>query len=220
MNNTDESIKEIWKDIPGYEARYQASTLGRIRSLDRKVRMKSKKGNWSYRPVEGKTLNFLNKINGAGYYGVSLCDKDHMVHRLVAITFLGLQKDKQVNHKDCDKLNNKIENLEWISAKENMQHAVKNGRMDEHIKKMSLKSSGENNPRAKLSNKQRHAVLELIKRRVYGSHIAKKFGINQASVSWLKVNVLKIKESKLDARMSSRGFLQSEIKEFEHLFHR
>lgn len=105
-------MKEIWKDIPGYEGLYQASNLGRIRSL-----------------IRNKIL--IGGIKN-GYREVILCKngkrKYMLVHRLIAQTFLENKKNKpQINHIDGNKHNNNVNNLEWCTRSENMKHAYKIG---------------------------------------------------------------------------------------------
>lgn len=117
---------EIWKDIPGYEGLYQASSTGRIRTVPHRVACRG-----GFRIVRERILKTNAKyINGKKHY---VCvDLGHrntqLVHRLIANTFipnpLGLP---QVNHKDGDKWNNNIENLEWCNQSENMLHAYKHG---------------------------------------------------------------------------------------------
>lgn len=117
-------MKEIWKDIKGYEGLYQVSNLGRVKNLERKVRCKN-----AERTIKEKIL-ILSK--STDYIQVSLSkrgkSKTHLVHRLVAQTFIPNKNNyKEINHKDCNKHNNCVENLEWCSRKQNMLHAKNNG---------------------------------------------------------------------------------------------
>ena len=101
---------EIWKDIRGYEGLYQVSNLGRVRS---------------------KTKLLHLNTNTYGYKHVTLSkgnvQKTVLVHRLVASAFIenpiGLP---QINHKDGDKSNNTVGNLEWVTQGGNNRHAIKN----------------------------------------------------------------------------------------------
>lgn len=119
---------EIWKDIPGYEGIYQASTMGQIRTKPGK---KTKRSDNEVRTWNTRVL----KPRGANYktgYRVSLWkdgkSKDWLICRLVAMTFLGIPNEKlTVNHKDGNRLNNNISNLEWLSLSENIRHGFNNG---------------------------------------------------------------------------------------------
>ena len=113
-------MEEIWKDIPGYEGRYQASSLGNIRSLDRWVDTIIK-GTKCTQFHPGRLLRPGN--NSRGYLFVHLSRKRHYVHRLVGITFIKRDDSRPfINHKDGNKSNNVVSNLEWCSASENMIH--------------------------------------------------------------------------------------------------
>lgn len=121
---------EIWKDIPGYEGLYQASSLGRIKSLARNTHYTRKSTN-VVRPKTEKIVRLGDGGNN-GYLKVSLCKKADInqirVHRVIAITFLPNPENKpQINHLDGDKKNNHLSNLEWCTMAENMRHAFKNG---------------------------------------------------------------------------------------------
>lgn len=102
---------EQWKDVPGYEGRYQVSDLGNVRGL---------KG-----PLSPKLQN-------SGYHVVHLYLRGkrtvHLVHVLVAKAFvLGHFEGAQVNHVDCTKTNNDSSNLEWVTRSQNIRHAYANG---------------------------------------------------------------------------------------------
>lgn len=122
-------MTEEWKDIDGYEGRYQASTIGRIKSLERKVM-----ANRSIRPVEEIILTAFicrNRYMAVNFvYGGR---KQFLVHRLIAITFLTpIDGKNYVNHKDFNRENNAVSNLEWCTVKENIEHSCigeRNGRL-------------------------------------------------------------------------------------------
>lgn len=120
-------MQEIWKDIKGYEKLYQASNLGNIRSLDKYVHSK----NNSLRFVQGRLIK--TKVCRSGYLNVCLwkngSKKCFYVHRLIANTFLNNPNNlPQINHIDMDKTNNKVFNLEFCTAKYNIQQTFKKGR--------------------------------------------------------------------------------------------
>ena len=111
--------KEIWKDIKGYEGLYQVSNYGRVKRIKRLRNNKYNKPS-----VDTRTQYMKPWDNGNGYKVVSLVKKhkrkNHYVHRLVAEHFIeNIYNKRQVNHKDFDRNNNKIDNLEWATAKEN-----------------------------------------------------------------------------------------------------
>lgn len=117
-------MEEIWKDIKDYEGFYQCSNTGKIRSLDRYVIEKS--GKKQFR--SGQII--VPRLNKNGYLQFAL-NKDSKrkmayVHIIVANTFIDNPFDlKTVNHKDGNKLNNSIENLEWNSYSENNTHSYR-----------------------------------------------------------------------------------------------
>ena len=109
---------EIWKDVDGYEGIYMVSNKGRVKSLERRV--------WNYT----KRSRILHPVdNGHSYLSVSMSgengkrQKHVYIHILVAKAFIpNPRKCEQVNHKDFDKANNCVENLEWVTSKENKLH--------------------------------------------------------------------------------------------------
>ena len=123
-------IEEIWRPVVGYEGLYEVSNLGRVRSLDMYVKV----GYGNYRLHKGKVLSPTKNKNG--YLKVNLyCNgkqKTIDVHRLVTEAFLPNPDNlPQVNHKDEDKTNNRVENLEWCDHKYNMNYGTRNIRAKE-----------------------------------------------------------------------------------------
>ena len=113
-------MKEIWKDIKGYEGLYQVSNLGNVRSMDRITR--------DGRKIKGK--NIKPHTNGnSRYLRAALCNngkiKYENIHRLVAKAFIPNPENKpEVNHKDENPSNNFIDNLEWMTSKENSNYGT------------------------------------------------------------------------------------------------
>jgi hypothetical protein len=116
---------ETWKDIPGYEGFYQASNLGRIKSVPHRLVMAYRGG------VYWTRSNILKAVVDKNYCRVMLSVhnkvKTYRVHRLVAMAFIGDPAGMDVNHIDGDGHNNCLENLEIIPHVENVRHAFKNG---------------------------------------------------------------------------------------------
>lgn len=117
------SDKEIWKNIVGYEGLYQVSSLGRVKSLERI--------DSNGHPVKERVLTSFP--NRSGYCKVNLYRDRNMevksVHRLVAETFIPNPDNlPQVNHKDEDKGNNLVENIEWCTASYNTNYGTRNER--------------------------------------------------------------------------------------------
>ena len=117
----------IWKDVVGYEGRYQVSNFGQVRSLD--VSLPCKNGGVSVHKGRIKPLNKNNR----GYVTVALCKdgktRRTLLHRLVAKAFVDNTECKpQVNHIDGDISNNMASNLEWVTDDENKAHSsIRNG---------------------------------------------------------------------------------------------
>jgi hypothetical protein len=118
-------MTEQWKDVSGFEGFYAVSNLGNMKSLARTVCREGGKA----RTLPERAMRCANTTNG--YRHVSLRKPGEkqvkrLVHRLVAIAFLGLGPDDEVNHKDGDKTNNIYTNLESCTHAENMAHAWDN----------------------------------------------------------------------------------------------
>ncbi len=120
-------MKEIWKDIKGYEGLYQVSNLGRVKSLDRWITYTQTN---QHDPI-GKVVHqkFPSRIltprkTKSGYLRAQLVNKDFYIHRLVCNNFIRPLKPKEeINHIDGNKQNNNLENLEIVSRIENQNHA-------------------------------------------------------------------------------------------------
>ena len=126
-------MKEIWKDITGYEGIYQVSNFGRIRSLDREIKNKTIFGSSCRYFAKGKILKARfsknKKIGYVNYPRVVLrknnLPKQFCVHKLVAQAFIpNPQKKPQVDHIDSNPLNNCVSNLKWCTQKENNNNPI------------------------------------------------------------------------------------------------
>ena len=140
---------EIWKDIKEYEGLYQVSNLGRVKSLPRLVTQWNRFQNITY-SIPEKILS-LQIVNN--YYSVKLSKKgkikSYRVHRLVAEAFIDNPDNlPEVNHKDENKLNNNIDNLEWCTRQYNNTY---------------------NNHNAKINAKKRKKVICVETKQIYNS---------------------------------------------------
>ncbi len=153
-------MTEEWRYIPEFFGLYEASSQGRIRSLRSNTVM-------------------AHCIDPYGYPRISIkvfgtC-RSRSVHRMVAAAFLGDPEGRQVNHKDANKQNNIVDNLEYVTNDENIAHGVRLG----------LFPKGAANAAAKLTDS---LVNEIRKAYVFGSHaagtraLARKFGMSQYAI--------------------------------------
>ncbi len=143
---------EYWKDITTY-LNYEVSTYGRIRNK-----------------ATGRVL--MPQTMSKGYLGVRLYDsgngKTYKIHRLVALAFISGNFDgAQVNHKDGNKSNNNIDNLEWLSNKDNHEHAITTGLWS---------------PTFKIGEDKREAALEMLSSGLSTRAVASKLGVGK---SWV-----------------------------------
>jgi 5-methylcytosine-specific restriction endonuclease McrA len=119
--------------------------------------------------------------NKYGYYQVILSNngksKTITIHQLVARAFIdNPENKKEVNHKDGNKLNNNINNLEWATNIENKRHAIKNGLIDQ---------KGEKNYKAKLKDKDIPNIHKLLAKEVSQKIIAKKYNVSSSTISYI-----------------------------------
>jgi hypothetical protein len=144
------TTSEEWKAIP-FAPHYEVSSFGQVRTYW--IRGGAGRGRLYKHP---RLMTPIVKKRGKGYRNVGLQidgrRRDFRVNRLVALVFIRNPDNKpEVNHKDLDKLNDTVGNLEWATSQENIDHAIFNGARD---------SVGEANPKAKLTEEQVRAIRE------------------------------------------------------------
>lgn len=164
---------EVWKPVLDYEGFYEASSLGRIKSLGKVLTVNSGRTG-GHKKVQSACLMkpFLNK---KGYLTVVLSKlgikKTKPVHRLVLEAFTG-KDTRQVNHIDGIKINNKVLNLEWVTAKENSLHATR----------VLGKKRGKDAPKAKLTEVDVRMIVMLLNAGYSQREIAKVFSVTNGAI--------------------------------------
>jgi hypothetical protein len=157
--STPVSTSEQWRPVVGWEGWYSVSNLGRVR---RERRGGNARVGMILKP----------SADHKGYLRVRPT-KDNFgrltpVHRIVAAAFIGLcPNGKQINHKDCDKSNNHVENLEYVTASENKCHATRAGR----------------HGMTKLTVANVHEIRQLLSAGMSQTIIGKRFGVGQHAIS-------------------------------------
>lgn len=167
---------EIWKEISGYEGCYAVSSTGRVKSLERDVTL------WNGHSIitihkKSKELVLIN--DNRGYYVVDLCKngtvKRYSVHRLVALSFIENPNGYSVvNHIDENTHNNTVENLEWVTTQQNLQHGTRN----ERISRTLLKS----HPAARTILQIDVKTNKVIAKYTSSGDVKRKLGIHDASI--------------------------------------
>jgi hypothetical protein len=147
--------KEEWRDIKGYEGKYQVSNLGNVKSLQ-------------YKRL-GKERILIPYISNRGYYTVALSMNSkkavRTIHRLVAETFVENIEDlPMVNHIDGNKKNNRADNLEWCTQKHNIRHAWENGLTGVKELKSELETYKKANDNLLVKNAELRVELETYKK--------------------------------------------------------
>lgn len=162
---------EEFREVEGYN-NYVVSNLGVVKSLDR--REFSVRNN-SFFIRKGRVLKpYLSKSGYLNvYFSIDGKKKGFRVNRLVALTFiLNPDNKKEVNHKDGNKINNKVDNLEWMTRTENQRHADLNG--------LRIMPSGEKRYNCKISNLQ---VAEILSSNLRNKELALIYGVHQSHIS-------------------------------------
>jgi hypothetical protein len=166
-------MEEHWKSIPDFEC-YEASNLGRIRSIDRVSKLKNQGGN-CLRSIKGRVIS-PSLHSKTGYQTVSLCIDakitTHTIHKLIASAWLPCDDANriQINHKNGIKTDNRIDNLEWVNRSENQKHAIATGLRT---------AKGEKNSQSKLTKEQ---VLDIRASKLRNGEVAKHYNISPATV--------------------------------------
>jgi hypothetical protein len=163
---------EEWRPVEGYDERYEISSLGRVRA---------------YSAYHKSTRILKPGLCGsnpeARYMFVAFFNhKNHYIHRLVARAFIPNPENKpQVNHKDGCKTNNCVDNLEWNTRSENMTHSVR------LLGNSPPSMSGENNPKAVLTQTQADEIRTELSKGVSGRSLAKKYNTTDTVISKIKL---------------------------------
>ena len=168
-------INEYFANLKGYENLYIISNYGEIKSVDKEVKNRN-----GCRKIKGKILK--PKIDKYGYFRIGLTknnkQKFYQVHRLVAETFIPNPNNYPIiNHKDGDKQNNHISNLEWCTYSYNSQHAYNNG-----LKLgKSAEHKGGKNPKSRLNEQE---VLTILQDKKKGLTIKESYLKNQEKITF------------------------------------
>lgn len=176
-------MQEEWKSATGYDGFYEVSNLGRIRSHRRYTRCVSKAGR-EFQKLQGGGLMKLVEHNG-GYLSVVFSAegvrKSFLAHRVVAEAFIPNPNNLPwINHKDANKRNNAVDNLEWCTAQENYQHAAMLGLLPPKF--------GSEKGTAKLNEEVVFVIKKMIKLGFTNKRLAEIFEVSTAPISYIRNN--------------------------------
>jgi len=168
---------EIWEKIDGFDGRYSISNKGRVMRHYFVDRTGNAHKETILKPCANKKL---------GYWMVTISynNKNHAlyIHRLLALAFIPLMPGKNcVNHIDANRGNNDLSNLEWVTHRENIQHAASLGLM-----KGPLNAFGENAPASKLMAKDVEVIRGMLARGLTLRKIGAVFGVSGGTIGFIK----------------------------------
>jgi len=159
---------EQWRDIPGYEGFYQVSNFGKIKRVGGSTKCR-------------KDRILKPGTDRAGYKTIVLSKDGHIqgirVHRLVVIAFMGNRPKMETNHKDGNKANNHLDNLEWATRSDNLKHRYR-------VLKQCRDNHGEKNPNARLTYELAQEIRDLYKTGDFSQReLGEKHGVSQGQIS-------------------------------------
>jgi len=169
MNNSEHLEQVAWKDIPGYEGLYQINKMGQVKNIRFGREMPLKPG--LMRDYYGYRLSKNGK------------SRTERPNRLVLMAFARLpNENEQANHKNGDKLDNRLDNLEWVTPSENVIHSFE---ILGREKPVPPRYFGQNHPRSKITNKQAKEIYLAYKKGEGIASLARKYNIGETTVRHL-----------------------------------
>jgi hypothetical protein len=166
---TDKPSEEVWKDVKGYEGIYQVSNFGNVKSLGNEFTRKER-----FLKLSPQSKGYLTVV-----LQKNATRKMILVHRIVAEYFLSNPLNKsQINHINGDKTDNKVENLEWVSHRENLDHAIKN----------NLTLKGEKNRNSKLKDVDIIKIHSLLQKGTTTKELSESYNVSYSTIDGIRTN--------------------------------
>lgn len=166
---TDKPSEEVWKDVIGYEGLYQVSNFGNVKSLGNEFSRKER-----FLKLSPQSKGYLTVV-----LQKNATRKTVLVHRLVAEHFIyNIESKSQVNHIDGDKTHNIVSNLEWVSHRENLDHAIKN----------NLTLKGEENRNSKLKDVDVIKIHSLLQKGVTTKELSETYSVSHSTIYGIRTN--------------------------------
>jgi hypothetical protein len=166
---TDKPSEEIWKDIIGYEGLYKVSDFGNVKSLGNEFLRKER-----LLKLSPQSKNYLTVV-----LQKDATRKMVLVHRLVAEHFIyNIESKPQINHINGNKHDNRVENLEWVSHRENLDHAIKN----------NLTLKGEKNRNSKLKDVDVIKIHSLLQKGITTKELSETYNVSYSTIYGIRTN--------------------------------